>query len=648
MCGISGLLDFRGVLQPEDLSRIGKRMGDTLTHRGPDHGQVWSDAEPGIVLAFRRLSILDLSELGHQPMQSESGRFVVIYNGEIYNFREIRQELGCDIVFRGESDTEILLAAIEKWGLKEAIRRANGMFALALWDKQTRTLSLARDRFGQKPLYFGHAASVFAFASELKAFGALPSWNRTINRDALSLYFRHGYIPEPHSIWQGVRKIEPGTIVTVNPEELIAGKDPVPEHYWDVFDLPARQQSAISSFGGIVDELDTLLQDAISKCMVSDVPLGAFLSGGIDSSLVVALMQAQSGATVNTFTIGFSEAAYNEAHHAAAVAKHLGCNHHELYISPADARSVIPQLPAIYDEPFSDSSQIPTFLVSRFAREQVTVSLSGDGGDELFAGYNRYIWAARIRSVIEQVPHWARATAAASLTAVPTTFWDNAAKVLPSLVCPPQPGDKAHKFADIMSAENFQEAYRRMTSVWTNPDALVIGGIEPETTMSSPDSWQTAIDPISNMMVHDAAAYLPGDILTKVDRASMAVSLESRAPLLDHRVAEFAWSLPDSCRMDSAGGKRMLREVLYRYVPRDLIDRPKMGFGVPVGEWMRGELSEWAEELITETRLKNDGFLEPSIVRDTWAQHLSGRRNWQHRMWSILMFQAWLDEWNVT
>lgn len=648
MCGFAGQLRaFVGAGQA-GLAIETLAMADAIAYRGPDDSGTWIDAAAGIALGHRRLSIVDLSPAGHQPMGSASGRYVMAYNGELYNHLELRREIDAmnvAVVWRGHSDTETLLAAIDAWGLAGTLKRCIGMFALALWDRETRTLSLARDRLGEKPLYYGWQGSgdgaVFLFGSELKALRAHPAFAAAINRDALALYMRHNYIPAPHTIYSGVNKLLPGTILTVSLEQ----RTPAITAYWSA--VNAVQEGSKNRFDGsssdAVDGLERLLKSAVSQQMVADVPLGAFLSGGVDSSTIVALMQAQSSRPVKTFTIGFNEVGYNEAEHAKAVAKHLGTDHTELYVTPEEAMAVIPRLATMYDEPFADSSQIPTFLVSQLARQHVTVSLSGDAGDELFSGYNRYTLATRMWGKLSRVPMPARRAAARSITALSPDTWSALTGWLPHPRFKHRFGDKLHKGASVLATRSIDGLYHSLVSHWTVPAAVVIDGEEPPTPLTGLQPDLTGLDPVERMMALDLMTYLPDDILTKVDRASMAVSLESRVPMLDHRVVEFAWRLPQSLKQRDGVGKWVLRQVLYRHVPRALIDRPKMGFGVPIDVWLRGPLREWAESLLDESRLRREGFFRPEPVRLLWAEHIGGSRNWAYHLWDVLMFQAWLE-----
>jgi asparagine synthase (glutamine-hydrolysing) len=635
-------------------------MTDEIVHRGPDDGGVWVDAQTGVALGHRRLSILDLSPQGHQPMISLSGRYVIAFNGEVYNHQELRKELECPIsdpnskmekggvIWRGHSDTEVMLAAFERWGLEGALSRFNGMFAFALWDRQDRVLHLARDRFGEKPLYYGWMGDTFLFGSELKAMKAHPAWQGEIDRGALALYMRHTYISAPYSIYSGIRKLLPAHILSI---PLSAGnmQTPPSRAYWSV--KAVAEAGVRHPFAGneaeAVESLDGLLRDAVKLRMEADVPLGAFLSGGIDSSAVVALMQAQSLRPVKTFTIGFHEEGYNEAKHAKAVAKHLGTEHTELYVTAAEAMAVIPKLPKIYDEPFADSSQIPTFLVSKMTRQHVTVALSGDGGDELFGGYNRYFWGRDIWRKVGWMPKSARVAMARGLTALPPQSWDKIFSametMLPRRLRANLPGDKLHKLAGVLACSSPEAMYRGLVSFW-EPESVVLGASEPPTALTDRGQWADIPDFTQRMMFLDTVSYLPDDILAKVDRASMAVSLEGRVPLLDHRVAEFAWTLPLDMKIRGGQGKWPLRQLLYKYVPRELIERPKMGFGVPIDVWLRGPLREWAENLLDESRLKREGFFNTRTVREKWSEHLAGNRNWASLIWTVLMFQAWLEE----
>ena len=654
MCGLTGFWQPTGCARDE-AAATARRMADTLAHRGPDDAGVWVDEAAGLALGHRRLAILDLSPAGHQPMVSASGRFVIAFNGEIYNHRELRAELaklgagGAAPAWRGHSDTETLLAAVEAWGIEAALKRSVGMFALALWDRESRTLTLARDRLGEKPLYYGWQRGVLLFGSELKALRAHPAFVGDIDRGALALYFRHNCVPAPYSIYQGIRKLPPGTLWTLTAQQAMTGQASEPVPYWSLAQVVRAGQQApfTGSDTDAVEEAQRLIGQAVAGQRVADVPLGAFLSGGIDSSTVVAVMQAQSSRPVKTFTIGFHEGEYNEAQHAAAVARHLGTEHTELYVTPAQARAVIPRLPVLYDEPFADSSQIPTVLVAELARQHVTVCLSGDGGDELFGGYNRYFWADGLWRRLGWMPQGLRAGLARGLTALSPQAWNRlwalAGGVLPRRYRYANAGDKLHKLAEVLRAHTAEAIYHKLVSHWWAPAELVLGAEEPPTVLTQPSAWPAVEDFRARMMALDTLTYLPDDILTKVDRAAMGVSLETRVPLLDHRVVEFAWRLPLAMKIRHGQGKWLLRQVLYRYVPQVLVERPKMGFGVPIDHWLRGPLREWAEDLLSERRLRQEGFLRPEPVRRLWEEHLSGRRNWQYLLWDVLMWEAWLD-----
>jgi asparagine synthase (glutamine-hydrolysing) len=643
MCGFAG---FQGGALSRGAEIVLQAMGNALVHRGPDDGGTWWDGVAGIGLAHRRLSILDLSPAGHQPMASPCGRFVVAYNGEIYNHADLRVELqaaGAGFDWRGHSDTETLLAALRYWGVEGALQRLNGMFAFALWDAAERTLFLARDRMGEKPLYYGRSGETFLFGSELKALAKHPAWRGEIDCDALALFMRHNYVPAPWSIYRGIYKLPPAHYLAVRDGGRTVG---APQCYWN---LPAVAERGVrggtDAPEGLADELDTLLRDAVARRMMADVPLGAFLSGGYDSTTVVALMQAQSARPVRTFTIGFHEAGYDEAQHAKAVAGHLGTDHTELYVTPAEALAVIPKLPAIYDEPFADSSQIPTFLVSQLARRHVTVALSGDGGDELFCGYNRYVLGQRIWQKLRLLPVPVRRAVAALLRMSQGRALDALQRrALPARLRLPNLVDRLPKLAEVLEHRDGADFYRSLVSHWKQPDRLVLGAREPQTILSDPESLPELPGLRERMMLLDMLTYLPDDILTKVDRASMAVSLEARVPLLDHRLVEFAWRVPTDLKYRGGQGKWLLRQVLYRYVPRSLMERPKMGFGVPIDDWLRGPLRDWGEALLDEKRLREEGFFDPAPIRRLWSAHQAGTRRWHYYLWDVLMFQAWREQ----
>jgi len=647
MCGILGYFDRTGVNAAEALE-LARQMGERIAPRGPDDHGEWCDPDAGIVFGHRRLSINDLSSAGHQPMISASGRYVIVLNGEIYNFLELRKELEPRrYPFKGHSDTEVALALIESVGLAKALTRFVGMFALALWDREERALLLARDRVGEKPLYYGRVGESFAFASDVNALRAMPAWSPRIDRDALGLLLQHYYIPAPHTIYTGMKKLPPGTWLRIDRDN--SAEDGTPIAYWSAADiaLDAMRERPASAPEAACDELDTLLRRTIRDKMIADVPLGAFLSGGIDSSTVVALMQAESMHRVRTFSIGFHEGEYNEAHEAKRVAAHLGTDHTELYVSPEEARAVIPKLPALYSEPFADSSQIPTYLVSALARREVTVALSGDGGDELFGGYTRYLLAEEMWRKFERMPRPLRSTIGRIAAMLPASRIDAVVRplkpYLPERWRYKQFGNKVQKLATICSAKDPVAVYRSLISMWMRPSQAVIGTNDIDLLAALPGAVAEVGNFTERMMLIDLLTYLPGDILAKVDRASMGESLEVRVPFLDHRVVEHAWRLPFDLKVRGAEGKWLLRQVLYRYVPQALIDRPKMGFGVPVDAWLRGPLSGWAEELLAETRLRDEGFFHPAEVRQTWEQHRKGKADWAYLLWPILMFQAWFD-----
>lgn len=662
MCGVTGFFSTKHVNGQETLTA----MAQCIRHRGPDDSGYWHAAEAGIGLAHRRLSILDLSPAGHQPMHSPSGRFVLVFNGEIYNHLEIRKELekSCNVPqWRGHSDTETLLTGFDAWGIETTINKTVGMFTIAVWDNSERSLTLTRDRMGEKPLYYGWNRGAFLFASELKALRAYPNFESQINRNAITLLLRHNYIPAPYSIYRGIFKLWPGTILTLQkgacnicpwdidepPFEPFHGNGVSLRPYWSLRVVAERGQAEpfTGSESEAVSELERVLTRSVQAQQISDVPLGAFLSGGIDSSTIVALMQAHSSRPVKTFTIGFHENGYNEAVFAKEVARHLGTEHTELYVTSKEALAVIPELTMIYDEPFSDSSQIPTFLVSQLARQHVTVSLSGDAGDELFGGYSRYLLTSAIWKKIGWLPNMGRHALAKGITKISPARWDQLnslfAPFMPGKLRSMQLGDKAHKVAEILAAATPEAIYRDLVSHWKLPVEVVRGGSEPLTTLTNRGNLTSVTEFEHRMMFLDAISYLSDDILVKVDRAAMAVSLETRVPFLDHRVVEFAWRLPLKLKIRDGQGKWLLRQVLYKHVPREMIERPKMGFGVPIDSWLRGPLCDWAESLLNETRLRQEGFFHPEPIRQKWQEHLSGARNWQYYLWDILMFQAWLE-----
>lgn len=645
MCGITGFIDFARQTSSDAGLAIAEAMAAAIRHRGPDDGGVWCDAAQGVFLAHRRLSIVDLSVAGHQPMASASGRYVIVFNGEVYNHGEIRQQLA-GVTWRGNSDTEVMLAAIEQWGLEAALQQFVGMFAFALWDRHAASLTLVRDRFGEKPLYWGQFGSTLLFGSELKAMKQHPAFVGVVNRDALAGYMAYGYLPGEASIYQEVQKLQPGSMRVFQ-----ADGSSCEQVYWSAVDpaLSGRANEFAGDDTAAANHLENLITNSVRQQLLADVPVGAFLSGGVDSSTIVALAQAHSRTPVKTFTIGFEEAGYNEAVYAEQVAKHLGTEHTELYVSHQDALNVIPDLPGLYDEPFADSSQIPTFLVSKLARSRVAVSLSGDAGDELFCGYNRYKLADRLWRRSRQLPGVVRQAVAAGLSATPIAAWDAmgaaARKLKPGAGIPVHLGDKLHKFARVLGmAGDSASLYEALLEQWQGVDGLVKGARPVNRLTANAAVWRNDLDMNHRMMLLDTVSYLTDDILVKVDRAAMGVSLESRVPLLDHRIYEFAWQLPMHMKMRDGQGKWLLRQVLYRYVPRELIERPKVGFAVPIGIWLRGPLKNWAADLLDPARLNRQGYLDAARVTKMWDKHQRGQHNWQHPLWCALMFQAWLEK----
>ena len=655
MCGISGFIGLGIERRTEVLLSTVRNMADRLEHRGPDDSGVWVDAQVGLALGHRRLSIIDVSSRGRQPMESSCGRFVITYNGEIYNFLALRKELeSTGHRFRGHSDTEVLIETIAAQGVELAVRQCHGMWAFALWDRQSRTLALSRDRIGKKPLYYGWTGKDFLFASELKAFHAHPGFQRNIDRDAVALLLKYGYVPSPYSIYRGVWKLPPAVVLTMSATTLERGGD-----YTDIARniRPYWSARAVAEEGikapvhleahEAVQHLDRVLSQSVARRMIADVPLGAMLSGGIDSSAVVALMQKQSATPIRTFSIGFHEPGYNEAHDAKAVASHLKTEHTELYVTPREAMAVIPKLPILYDEPFADYSQIPTYLLSELARKHVTVCLSGDGGDEVLGGYNRYVWGMDLWNRMRVIPKGVRRGIGTLLNGLSSDRVDATVsflnRFLPKRARQVGAGDKLHKAAAILQAESLDDMYHGFVSRWSDPASVVLGSTEPHTVLTDTDQWAHLGHFAETMMFLDQVTYLPEDILVKVDRASMGVGLEVRAPLLDDRVVEFAWRIPLSMKIRDGKGKWLLRQVVQQYVPEALIERPKMGFGIPIDTWIRGPLRDWAEDLFDVTRLRQGGFFDPVAVREKWEEHCAGRRNWQHALWSVLMFQGWYE-----
>jgi len=638
MCGFAGILTARG-LSAADLSGAAERMIAPLVHRGPDDGGTWCDPYAGIALGFRRLAIVDLSPYGHQPMRSPSMRFTVVFNGELYNFRELRKALEPrGYAFRGSSDTEVVLAAFEEWGIERAVQRFIGMFAMAVWDADRRELSLLRDRLGKKPLYVYHEPGLVTFGSELKALVAGPSFDRTIDRGALAAYLRYLYVPGPASIFARVVKLQPAHLLTISDPSASL---PQARPYWSLRDaaFDGRSQPACGTEADCIDELDALLSDAVRCRMYSDVPIGALLSGGVDSSLVVAMMQAASAKPVKTFTIGLAEEDFNEAHYAARVAEHVGTEHTGVILTGEDARALIPRLPEIFDEPLADPSQLPTLLVSQLARRQVTVALCGDGGDELFGGYNRYVYGTRMLPQVERIPRLVRRGVAATIGSVPAAAWDR-------MPVASRFGERMQKIGALMTAGSTGEMYRSLLSSWQQPQDLLGPFPDHADTNTGILTDRVPLDLLDRMMLADQSVYLPDDLLAKMDRASMAVSLEVRAPLLDHRIVEFSWRLPRSMKVHHGIGKRILRELLYRRVPRALVDRPKMGFSIPIDRWLTGPLRAWADGLLAPEAIASSG-LDPAPVALAWKDLQEGRRRGGSAIWAVLMFQAWRQRWQA-
>lgn len=642
MCGLSGFLGFDGL--PRSAEAIAQRMAARLSHRGPDDSGVWVDADAGIALSHRRLSIVDLSPHGAQPMVSHCGRFVLVYNGEIYNHLELRADLQRQ--WRGHCDSETLLEAIAQWGVDPALRRCAGMFAFALWDRHERTLHLARDRLGEKPLYYGLVGRSLVFASELSALHEFPEFRPSIDRDSLALLTTYNCIPAPRSIYRDIGKLPPGTVLSISATAAQRRSLPMPQPYWSAAEESVRGLHAPlpGTADEICDQLEAVLMNVVGQQMLADVPLGAFLSGGVDSSVIVAMMQKHAVSPVRTFSVGFAESGFDEAAHAKAVAAHLGTTHTELYVTPRDALEVVARLPRIYDEPFSDSSQLPTYLLCAMARQHVTVALSGDGGDEVFGGYNRYMWVNSIWRRLRYAPAAVRRSGAAMLARVGSENWQRAyafaSSVIPGLTRQ-QAGLKVQKILEIADAESPAAIYHRLTSHRGPAEEALVLGAGTRLPVARLDERLPTIE--EQMMLADSLHYLPDDILVKVDRASMAVSLESRTPFIDHRVFEFAWRVPLSMKIHGGTGKWLLRRLLYRHVPQQLIDRPKMGFAVPVAEWLRGPLRDWAESLLDARRLREESYFDVTMVRRLWQEHLQGTHD-QHRvLWDVLMFQAWLS-----
>lgn len=644
MCGLTGLYTFNPRPDRANLHNVATRMNNALITRGPDNGDIWQDPDLPLILGHRRLSIIDISESGHQPMESSSSRYIITYNGEIYNFKSLRMELEQDfkIKFRGNSDTETLLHAIEHWGIEVALSKINGMFAFALWDRKAKALYFARDRMGKKPLYIGWAGSTLVFGSELKSLCAHPDFRRDIDRASLTSYMRFGYVPAPLCIYQQVWQLPAGSMIALDLRMLRSGQDlkPFIESYWSHKDaLITARQNPVENPDNAINEFEELLTTCVQERMISDVPLGAFLSGGIDSSSIVALMQKNSSEPIKTYSIGFKEAGFNEAEYAKEIASHLGTDHHELYVEAKDSLSVVEKMPIMFDEPFADTSAIPTYLISKFARESVTVALSGDGGDEMLGGYNRHISAPKAWNTVNNIPANLRKPLGQIITSISPSLWD---KLRPSR---PQFGAHMHKFAGILDKTGESDVYLSLVSHWKTPKTFVQDGKESVIPLVDPDLHIDDLNFPETMMYWDTISYLSGDILTKVDRASMAVSLEARAPLLDTRIYDYVWRLPMDVKIRGGQGKWLLRQVLHKHVPESLFDRPKQGFSVPIAEWLRGDLKDWAQELLNEDRLRKQGLLNYLIIGNLWEEHQKGRGNHAQKLWTVLMFQAWHKEW---
>jgi asparagine synthase (glutamine-hydrolysing) len=652
VCGISGLLRRAGG-NSAAIEDCVMRMTAALAHRGPDASEVWTNPAAGVSFGHRRLSVLDITVAGAQPMHSDCGRFTVTFNGEIYNHLDIRSELeaaGAAPNWRGHSDTETLLYAIRAWGFERALQEFNGMFAFAIWDAQQRTLTLCRDRFGEKPLFYGWVGADLVFASELKAFAVHRHWNKLVDRAALTSFVRYSYVPGSRTIWQGIKKLNPGCSVTFDHESK-PGHLPQPEAYWSMRQqVIAGQRDRLTDPAAAAAELERLLSQAVQRQLLSDVPVGAFLSGGIDSSTIVALMQKQSVRPVRTFSIGFAESVFNEAVHARGVARHLATDHTELIVTPSDARDVIPKLAEMYDEPFGDSSQIPTHLVAALARQSVTVALSGDAGDELFGGYNRHVWGAWLHGRLAALPDPARRMLAALIKALApepaNAVGQFVGNFLPGRYRIPRGGDQLAKIGRIIGARSPEHVYELLSSIDDEPTKTVLGGSEPGSWFNEQmASIDQPLDPLDRMTLSDALSYLTDDVLQKVDRAAMSVSLETRVPFLDRDVVEFSCHLPPDMKVRSGEGKWLVRQVLDRFVPRQLIDRPKTGFGIPLDGWLRGPLKSWGSDLLAPERLRRHGWFDPRRIEKTWTEHQSGRRNHGQLLWNILVAQAWSDRW---
>lgn len=643
MCGITGYISRYEIVNKNKVLKMAK----AISKRGPDSFGSWYDQKIGVALAHRRLSIIDTSEAGHQPMKSKNGRYTISFNGEIYNFKELKKELnssGYELTWEGHSDTEVLLAQIQIYGLQKTLKKINGMFALALWDSEKRILSLARDRIGEKPLYYGMNKGSFIFGSELKALKAFDEASLEIDRNSLANYLRHAYIPDPQSIYLGIKKLIPGHYVEFNFEKFQISE---PISYWNLFDYASHNnkiKNIDKSSDFFLNELKKRLTKSVELRMISDVPIGAFLSGGLDSSIIVSIMQSISNKPINTFTIGFNDQGYNEAKSAKEISNFLGTNHTELYITPEKTLDTVSKLPRTWDEPFADSSQIPTLLLSELTSRTVKVALSGDGGDELFCGYNRYSQGYSIYKFLRKFPDIITKSLSKSLKTINPQNIDKLISLMPRKYQYPAIGDRLNKLADVILYSKDLEFYKSLISIFQSPSQLLISGVEELNLLSEPQKWPNTSDFRELMMYLDMHTYLPGDILTKVDRASMAYSLEARVPFLDHELIEWVWSIPFEMKLRKGKSKWLIRELLSHYLPNKLTERPKMGFGIPIEYWLAGPLKDWAENLLSEENIKKQGLFNSKIVLNFWEEHKSGKRRWHHQLWTILMACSWAEE----
>ena len=648
MCGITGFISPH--LSKDSFQKNIEFMTNKLEHRGPDDEGIWFDSNSGIALGHSRLSIIDLSIAGHQPMISECRRYYIVFNGEIYNHNSLRKELPESIKWQGHSDTETLLNAISKWGLKRTLRKIVGMFAFALWDRSKKKLTLVRDRLGEKPLYFGFKGKTMLFGSELKSIEAFPGTPLDVSRDSLEIYLRYGFVPAPYSIYKGIYKLSPGNFIEFSIDNVKARTIPESSKYWSFASIVKKQQSKQFSGSEIdaTNQLENLLKKSISGQLLGDVPLGAFLSSGIDSSTIVSLMQHQSSNPINTFTIGFKEFGYDESKSAKKISSYLGTKHCELFLTPNDALNIIPSLPRIYDEPFSDVSQIPTFLISQFASNNVKVCLSGDGGDELFCGYSRHIVAPRIWAILKNIPLKLRKIIANFIQKIPPSTWDNfyytCEIFLPRYLRINFPGAKINKISDLIRYDTLYEIYLSLISSWSSPQEIILNKNPNKEFEDSKFSNFKLKDMHHQIMFMDTLNYLPNDILVKIDRAAMASSLETRLPFLDHRVIEFAWRIPLHMKLKNNRSKWLLRQVLQNYLPENLIEGPKKGFSVPIAEWLRGPLKNWVNDLLDEKLISSQNYFSAKPIKIKWEEHLSGKQDWSKQLWTILMFQSWLQE----